>query len=290
MTALRPEGTGESQVPKRRRKHLPVGHFRGLGVWTVAFFIFLYLPIAVLIVYSFNASQLALTWSGFSLDWYAKVLDNKSIQRAVWNSLIIASVATFFATTIATMAALALARGGYFRGSTISFGIITLPLVVPEIVTAVAVLIFFANLKLNLGLGNVIIAHTTFCIPFAFMPIRARLQGMDTTLEQAANDLYASDWEAFRYITAPLLMPGIISGAMLSFVISLDDFIITLMVATAGSTTLPVYIYSMIRQGITPEVNAISTVLLVVSVLLVTAFWILSRRSSGSAGYPGHGG
>ena len=290
MTALGQEATTELHVPKRRRKHLPVGHFRGLGLWTAAFFVFLYLPIVVLIVYSFNASQLALTWSGFSLDWYVKVLENKSIQRAVWNSLIIASVATFFATTIATMAALALARGGHFRGSTISFGIITLPLVVPEIVTAVAVLIFFANLELNLGLGNVIIAHTTFCLPFAFMPIRARLQGMDTTLEQAANDLYASDWEAFRYITAPLLMPGIISGAMLSFVISLDDFIITLMVATAGSTTLPVYIYSMIRQGITPEVNAISTVLLVVSVLLVTAFWILSRRSGGSAGYPGHGG
>ena len=289
MTALGRDADTELRVPKRRRKQLPVGHFRGLGVWTVVFFIFLYLPIAVLIVYSFNASQLALIWSGFSLDWYAKVLENKSIQRAVWNSLIIASVATFFATSIATMAALALARGGYFRGSTISFGIITLPLVVPEIVTAVAVLIFFANLELNLGLGNVIIAHTTFCIPFAFLPIRARLQGMDTTLEQAANDLYASDWEAFRYITAPLLMPGIVSGAMLSFVISLDDFIITLMVATAGSTTLPVYIYSMIRQGITPEVNAISTVLLVVSVLLVTAFWILSRRSGGSAGYPGHG-
>ena len=147
-----------------------------------------------------------------------------------------------------------------------------------------AVLIFFARLDLNLGLGNVIIAHTTFCIPFAFLPIRARLAGMDTTLEQAARDLYATGWEAFRYVTAPLLMPGILSGAMLSFVISLDDFIITLMVATAGSTTLPVYIYSMIRQGITPEVNAVSSILFAVSVILVTLYWIVSRRTASAVG------
>lgn len=271
----------EATAPARRRKrHLPVGHYRGLGAWTVMFFVFLYMPIVVLVVYSFNESQLALTWTGFSFDWYAKVLANDSIQRAAVNSLIIATCATIAATSIATVSALAIARGGNFKGKTLSFGVVTLPLVVPEIVTAIAVLIFFASLNLNLGLGNVIIAHTTFCIPFAFMPIRARLSGMDTTLEQAAGDLYASDWETFRYITAPLLMPGIISGAMLSFVISLDDFIITLMVATAGSTTLPVYIYSMIRQGITPEVNAISTVFLGVSIVLISAYWLISRHAT----------
>ena len=182
-------------------------------------------------------------------------------------------------TAIATLSALVLARGGEFRGRTFSFGLISLPLMVPEIVTAIAVLIFFSNLNLNLGLGNVIIAHTTFCIPFAYMPIRARLEGMDTTLEQAALDLYASDWEAFRHVTAPLLMPGIVSGAMLSFVISLDDFIITLMVGGAGSTTLPVYIYSMIRQGLTPEINAVSTILLAVSVVLVSLYWVVSRKA-----------
>ena len=280
MTAQSVEKPGGAAPARSRRRHLPVGHYRGLGAWTVVFFVFLYMPIVVLVVYSFNASQLALTWTGFSFDWYAKVLANDSIQRAALNSLIIATTATFFATSIATVSALSIARGGHFKGKMLSFGVITLPLVVPEIVTAVAVLIFFASLDLNLGLGNVIIAHTTFCIPFAYMPIRARLEGMDTTLEQAASDLYASDWETFRYITAPLLMPGIISGAMLSFVISLDDFIITLMVATAGSTTLPVYIYSMIRQGITPEVNAVSTVFLAVSIVLVTAYWLISRRAA----------
>ena len=258
---------------------LPVGHYRGLGAWTVFFFIFLYLPIVVLVFYSFNANRMVMNWGGFGIDWYLKAFENEGIQKAVWNSLIVAVVATFFATAIATIGALVLARGGNFRGKTVSLGLITLPLMVPEIVTAVAVLIFFSAIGMNWGLGNVIIAHITFCIPFAFMPIRARLEGMDTSMEQAARDLYASEWETFRYVTAPLLMPGIVAGAMLAFVISMDDFIITLMVGGAGTTTLPVYIYSMIRRGLTPEINAVSTVLLLVSIGIVTAYWIVSKKS-----------
>jgi spermidine/putrescine transport system permease protein len=233
----------------------------------------------VLIFYSFNANRMVMNWGGFGLEWYIKAFQNDDIQKAVWNSLIVATFATIFATAIATVGALVLARGGNFRGKTISLGLITLPLMVPEIVTAVAVLIFFNAISLKLGLVNVIIAHITFCIPFAFMPIRARLEGMDTSLEQAARDLYASEWETFRYVTMPLLMPGIAAGAMLSFVISMDDFIITLMVAGAGSTTLPVYIYSMIRRGLTPEINAVCTVLLLVSIALVTAYWLVSRTT-----------
>jgi len=125
---------------------------------------------------------------------------------------------------------------------------------------------------------SVIIAHTVFCIPFAFLPIRARLEGMDDTLEQASRDLYANDWQTFRYVTLPLLMPGIFAGGMLAFIISIDDFIITLMVAGAGSTTLPLYIYGMIRRGITPEVNVISTVMLAISIIFITAYWLLTRR------------
>lgn len=263
----------------RRRKALPVGHFRGLGLWNVAFLIFLYMPIVVLIFYSFNESRMVMSWGGFSLDWYVKAFHNEAIQNAVLNSLIVAVVATGIATAIATIGALVLARGGNFAGKTMSLGLITLPLMVPEIVTAVAMLIFFSALGLNWGLGNVIITHVTFCIPFAFMPIRARLEGMDTSLEQAARDLYASEWETFRFVTVPLLMPGIVAGSMLAFVISMDDFIITLMVGGAGSTTLPVYIYSMIRRGLTPEINAVSTLLLLFSVAIVTAYWILSKRS-----------
>ena len=261
------------------KKMLPVGHYRGLGAWTIAFFIFLYLPIVVLIFYSFNANRMVMNWGGFGFDWYLKAFQNDDIQKAVLNSLIVATVSTIFATAIATIGALVLARSGNFRGKTASIGLITLPLMVPEIVTAVAVLIFFSAIGMNWGLGNVIIAHITFCIPFAFMPIRARLEGMDTSLEQAARDLYASEWETFRFVTMPLMMPGIVAGAMLAFVISMDDFIITLMVGGAGSTTLPVYIYSMIRRGLTPEINAVSTVLLLVSVGIVTAYWIVSTRS-----------
>ena len=268
-----------SSSSRRGKKVLPVGHYRGLGAWAVFFFIFLYLPIVVLVFYSFNANRMVMNWGGFGIDWYLKAFQNDDIQKAVWNSLIVATVATIFATAIATIGALVLARGGNFRGKTISLGLITLPLMVPEIVTAVAVLIFFNAIALKLGLINVIIAHITFCIPFAFMPIRARLEGMDTSLEQAARDLYATEWETFRYVTVPLLMPGIAAGAMLSFVISMDDFIITLMVAGAGSTTLPVYIYSMIRRGLTPEINAVCTVLLFVSIAIVTAYWIVSRTA-----------
>ena len=274
-----------SSPTHKGKKALPVGHFRGLGLWTIAFFIFLYLPIVVLIFYSFNENRLVMNWGGFSLDWYVKAFQNDDIQQAVWNSLIVATISTIFATAIATIGALVLARSGNFRGKTVSLGLITLPLMVPEIVTAVAVLIFFASIGLNWGLGNVIIAHITFCIPFAFMPIRARLEGMDTSMEQAARDLYASEWETFRFVTVPLLMPGIVAGAMLSFVISMDDFIITLMVGGAGSTTLPVYIYSMIRRGLTPEINAVSTLLLFASVAIVTAYWIVSNKSQTSTGH-----
>lgn len=261
-----------------QKKHRAFGEVPGLKTLAFLFLAFLYLPIGVLVAYSFNAGKIVMVWTGFSLDWYAKVFANTDIRSAALNSLIVAVTATVIATVCATLAALALARGGSFRGMAATMGLISLPLMVPEIVTAVALLVFFSSVGINLGLGNVIIAHVTFCIPFAFMPIRARLEGMDTSLEQASRDLYASDWETFRLVTLPLLMPGVLAGAMLSFVISMDDFIITLMVAGAGDTTLPVYIYSMIRQGITPEINAVSSILLVVSIVLVTAYWFVTRE------------
>ena len=261
-----------------RRPRFKVGEVPGFGVFTWLFFVYLYAPIAILVLFSFNASRSATIWAGFSLDWYLKAFANDDIQRAAFNSLIIATVATAIATTLAILAALVMARGGRFRGQAASYGVLVLPLMVPEIVTAVATLSFFSAIGLSLGLGNVIIAHTVFCIPFAFLPIRARLQGMDMTLEQAAQDLYADEWRTFRHVTLPLLMPGILSGAMLAFIISIDDFIITLMVAEAGSTTLPLYIYGMVRIGITPEVNAVSTVMFTISVLFVSLSYLVGRR------------
>jgi spermidine/putrescine transport system permease protein len=266
-----------SPTPKSRFR--PVWDFPGFSGCTIAFFVFLYVPILVLVAYSFNGSKFAMVWSEFSWRWYIKLWGNDDIHRAALNSIIVAFVAAPCATFIATLAALVMVRGGEFRSKAFTAGLISLPLMVPEIVTAVATLIFFALLKVNWGLINIILAHTVFCIPFAFMPIRAALEAMDPGLELAARDLYADRWQAFRYVTLPLLTPGIISGFMLAFVISIDDFIITLMVAGAGSTTLPVYIYSMIRTGVTPEVNAVSTLLLSVSVILVSGYWLLSSAN-----------
>lgn len=245
---------------------------------TLGFFLYLYLPLLILVFFSFNASRSATVWEGFSLEWYVKAFANDDIRRAAMNSLVIAICATVLATIFATMAALSLVRNRKVKGKTIFSGLIVMPLMVPEIVTAIATLTFFSAIGLSLGLVNIIIAHTVFCIPFAFMPIRARLQSMDESLEFAAQDLYASKWETLRLITLPLLGPGIVSGAMLAFIISIDDFIITLMVAEAGSTTLPIYIYSLVRIGITPEVNAVSTVLLIISIIFVTVSYLIGKE------------
>jgi spermidine/putrescine transport system permease protein len=273
-----PASRKDQDIPRKPPRHFVIGRFPGFSTTTWLFFLYLYLPILILVIFSFNASRSATIWHGFGLEWYAKAFDNDDIRRAAINSLVVGITATTFATTFATFAALIMARSRRFRGQSLSNAILMLPLIVPEIVTAVATLSFFSAIGLKLGLGRVIIAHTVFCIPFAFLPIRARLEGMDDTLEQAAQDLYADEWQTFRYVTFPLLMPGIISGAMLSFIISIDDFIITLMVAPAGSTTLPIYIYGMVRMGITPEVNAVSTVMLAISILFVSMSYVIGRR------------
>ncbi len=261
-----------------RKKGFVLGYYPGLNLWTIFFFFYLYLPMVVLVAYAFNDGDRAQIWKGFSVRWFYRAFANDDIQNAALNTLIIAVCATVMATVMATLAALVLARSGEFKGKNVSLGLITLPLVVPEIATAVATLSFFAIIGFQLGLMSIIIAHTVFCIPFAFLPIRARLDGMDTTMEQAAGDLYANSWQTFRYVTLPLLAPGIVAGSMLAFIISVDDFIITLMVSGAGATTLPLYIYGMIRQGITPEVNVISTVMLAISIAFISAYWFLTGR------------
>lgn len=255
--------------------------FPGLRPTTVLFFVYLYAPILVLVWLSFNASQQATIWEGFSTRWYGVVLANADLMRAFRNSLTVAIAATLVATALATLAALGTARGRRFRGQDAVAALLGLPLLVPEIVTAVATLLFFVLLGLQLGLVTVILAHIVFCIPFAYLPIRARLLGMDPTLEDAAMDLYANRVQAFRRVTLPLLWPGMLSGAMLAFIISLDDFVITYFVSGAGATTLPVYIFGMIRIGISPEVNAVSALMLLVSILFVTLSWLAGRARRG---------
>ncbi|MEE9102970.1 ABC transporter permease [Pseudomonas sp. QE6] len=255
----------------------PLWRFTGVRPAAWLFFAFLYVPIFVLVVLSFNSGQSATLWESFSLKWYAVVADDPEILRAAKNSLIVASLATIISTTLATLAALGM-RGRTFRGQGLMSGVLGLPLLVPEIVTAVATLMFFAFIGLKLSLFTILLAHVVFCIPFAYLPIRARLEGMDPRLAEAAADLYASPWKTFWKVTFPLLMPGILSGAMLAFIISMDDFVITYFVAGAGATTLPVYIFSSIRMGISPKINAISSIILLISIAFVALSYYVGQR------------
>ncbi|MEO0681117.1 MAG: ABC transporter permease [Pseudomonadota bacterium] len=253
----------------------------GFGV-VAAFTLFaLYAPIAILVIYSFNEGTSLAIWEGFSLRWYAQAWENEAVQSAALRSLTLAGVAASVATAAATMAALATTRTRRFPGRTMVYALINQPLMVPEIVTAVALLIVFAWIKVATGHQSMIYliaAHTAFCIPFAYLPIRARLETMDDTLERAAADLYASPWQVFRRVTLPLLWPGIVAGLMLAFVISMDDIVITEFVKSAGQETLPTYMLGQLRRVVTPEVNAISTVILAAGAILVTLFFLLSSR------------
>lgn len=255
------------------------------GFTTVAIvcFFLLYFPIVPLVAYSFNAGTNIALWEGFSLRWYEAAWQNDLVQEAAIRSVVVAVMASSFATILATMAALGTTRTPSYRGQTAIYAVINQPLMVPEVVTAVALLIFFAIIKTSTeyyGLAYLVSAHTAFCIPFAYLPIRARLEGMDLTLETAAADLYATPWKTFRRVTLPLLLPGILAGAMLAFVISLDDVVITEFVKTPGQDTLPTYMLGQLRRQMTPEVNAISSALLAISVVLVTIVFLLSRKKT----------
>lgn len=257
-----------------------VRHYPGFLPMAVACLIILYAPLIVVMIYSFNGSTSITTWGGFSWRWYADVFTGPEAPRfkaAAWNSITIAILAATTATAIAVAAAVAMIRGGRFRGKSATFALINLPLMVPEIVVAVACLIFFSTIGLTTGYLTILIAHITFCIPFAYLPIAARLQGIEDTYEQAARDLYASRGQAFRLILLPLMTPGILSGFLLAFIISLDDFIITNFVKGAGMETLPTAIFGSVKQGIKPNIMAISTMMLAVSVLFVTLSYLVNR-------------
>lgn len=253
------------------------------GFTTIAAICFfaLYMPIVVLVIYAFNAATSTSEWGGFSLKWFRSASQNDQVIDATIRSFEIGALAAILATIAATMAALATTRTAPYRGLTFKYAAINQPLMVPEIVTGVALLIFFSRIKIFTGysgLGYLIAAHTAFCIPFAYLPIRARLENMDLTLERAAADLYATPWLTFRRITLPLLWPGILAGLMLAFVISLDDVVITEFVKSGGQDTLPTYMLGQIRRGITPEINAISTAFLLLSIVIVTVFFFVSRK------------
>ena len=242
---------------------------RGPWLWAAALaaYAFLYLPLLIVVVYSFNDSRLNAEWVGFTFDWYDKLFHDQDMLVAAGNSLLIGLTASAVATVLGTMAGLAMYR---YRTRLLSI-LVLAPIAIPEILMGVSLLIFFVLLNLTLGLVSVALAHIAFCIGFVAIVVRARLAGMDESLTEAARDCGASPLNAFRYVTLPLIMPGVIAGALMAFTLSIDDFVITFFTAGAGTVTLPLQIYSMIKIAVTPEVNAVSTLLMLLTLLLIVA-------------------
>ena len=230
-------------------------------------YLFLYVPLAIVVVYSFNDSRLNAEWVGFTLDWYRLLFRNDEMIEAAMNSLIIATVASLVSTVLGTMAGFAMHR----RRSRVLPILVLAPIAIPEILMGVSLLIFFVLLNFTLGMLSVTLAHVTFCIGFVAIVVRSRLAGMDESLTEAARDCGATPAQAFRLITLPLIMPAVIAGALMAFTLSIDDFVITFFTAGAGTQTLPLQIYSMIKISVTPEVNAVSTLLMLLTLVLIIA-------------------
>ncbi len=244
-------------------------------------YIFLYAPIIILVIFSFNSSRFVTSWEGFSFRWYGELFRNEAMVVALKNSLIVAVIATLISTVIGTMVALVMERHR-FPGKLAFDALLYLPVIIPDIAMAVMLLLFFVLIRFRLSLITIMISHIAFMISFVAIVVRARLAGFDRSLEEAAQDLGANEFQTFRHVTLPLLMPGILAGALLAFTLSLDDFVITFFTAGVGSTTLPLRIYSMVKLGITPEINAVSTLLLAASMVLVLASLLLQRKGGGS--------
>jgi len=255
-----------------KRREMP-----GFWLWFVSLlaYAFLYTPLVIVVIFSFNDSKLNAEWVGFTTAWYRKLFTDEDMLRAALNSLSIACVAAAIATVLGTMAGLSMHR---FKPRLLPFLVFT-PVAMPEILLGVSLLIFFLNtvspalgamgIDFGLGLATVVIAHVTFCIGFVAIIVRARLAGMDESIFEAARDLGATPWQTFRLVTLPLIMPGVIAGALMAFTLSIDDFVITFFTAGAGTVTLPLQIYSMIKIAVTPEVNAVSSLLMLLTLALI---------------------
>ena len=258
-----------------------------LSANAVVVYVFFYAPIILLLIFSFSDNRNVGTWGGFTFDWYREFADNEPIQDAIWVSLRVAFVTTVVSVVLGTMAALALERFR-FRGQRVFDALLYLPIIIPDVTMAVMMLLFFSRsidiandlfgTQWAKGLTTITLSHVAFCISFVSVVVRARLNGMDEGLEEAALDLYATRWKTFRHVTLPLIAPGVAGGALLALTLSLDDVVITQFAAGPGSTTLPVYVFGLIRRGVTPLINAVSVVMLVASILLVLLSLLLQRR------------
>jgi spermidine/putrescine transport system permease protein len=272
-------------VPRRPTaadlRRLRLDHFPGLWLVSLASLVFLYLPMLIVVAYSFNSGRQALIWQGFSLNWYERVFHDASIINATKVSLQVAVIATVASTVMAVMFALAMDRLARW-GSALAMALLAAPIVVPEVIMGVATLAFIRLIGLSPGFWPLVFAHTCFCFPFALMNIRARLGTLDPAVFESAADLGASEATLVRRISLPLLAPGIVSGALLAFVVSMDDFMISNFLASAGSTTLPIYIFGLIRKGVSPSVNVVATLLLLLAIAVTTTTTYLSRLRAGT--------
>ena len=272
--------------------HRPNRSRRLLGCYGLLFLFFVYAPILVVVAFSFNANPInMMIWSGFTFDWYWSIFGHPTklneqtlyvestdqLLAALRNSLSVAAFTTTISTVLGTMTALALYRHR-FRAQRFYQGLLYMPMVMPDIVLGIALLVFFVTFGVQLGLVSIITGHCTFLISYVFVVVSARLAGMDDTLEQASADLGANEWTTFRRITLPQILPGVIGGALLAFIISMDDLVITYFIAGVDSTTLPLFIYGMLRRGIKPEINAIATLMLLFSIVVASLGLYLRRR------------
>jgi spermidine/putrescine transport system permease protein len=272
-------GTATRVRPKRRVLPLDYARRRSIQLLLAGIFIFLYFPIVALVAFSFNNSRRNVTWQGFTFDYYVKAFNNASLHEAFTNSLIVAGTSTLVSTVLGAMLGLALYRFRFpMKG--LADGWVSLPIVIPEICMGVAMLAFFAAMEIQLGLFTITVSHIAFTIPFVAVVIRARMAGFDQSLEEASRDLGAGQWQTFWNVTFPYMGPGLVAGALLAFTLSLDDFVITFFTSGPGSTTFPIKIYSMVRFSVTPEVNAASTVLIVLTLTLTVIAMVIQGRSS----------
>ncbi|MGB7541397.1 MAG: ABC transporter permease [Burkholderiales bacterium] len=244
---------------------------RSWWLWgaALAAYAFLYVPLTIVVLFSFNDSKLNAEWVGFTLGWYKTLFADDAMLAAARNSLFIAVTSAIAATVLGTMAGIAMHR---YRPRLLPFMVLT-PVAMPEILLGVSLLVFFISVfgEQSLGLATVIIAHITFCIGFVAIIVRARLAGMDESIFEAARDLGATPWQTFRLVTLPLILPGVVAGALMSFTLSIDDFVITFFTTGVGVSTLPLQIYTMIKVAVTPEVNAVSTLLMALTLTMIVA-------------------
>jgi len=250
---------------------------RSPWLWLAGFlaYAFLYAPLVIVVAYSFNDSRLNAEWVGFTLSWYEKIFGNEKMLKAAWNSLVIGLTASAVSTVLGTMGGYAMYR---YRMRLLPV-LVLAPIAIPEILMGVSLLIFFVMLNITLGMVSIVLSHIAFCVGFVAIVVRSRLAGMDESLTEAARDLGATPWQAFRLVTLPLIMPGVVAGALMAFTLSIDDFVITFFTAGVGSSTLPLQIYTMVKIAVTPEVNAVSTLLMLLTLALIL---IASKLSPGA--------